>query len=38
MAPQAPIYDLPKEVVQDLSPSRYCQSDQLMNEAWGRSG
>lgn len=38
MALQAPIDDLPEDVMQYLSPSRYCQSDLLMTEAWSRFG
>lgn len=33
-----PVEQLPHEVLQFLAPSRYCQSDVLMTEAWSRFG
>lgn len=34
----APVQQLPHDVLQFLAPSRYCQSDLLMTEAWQRFG
>ena len=33
-----PVYDLPQDVLEYLAPSRYCQSDLMMAEAWQRFG
>jgi transglutaminase-like putative cysteine protease len=37
-AMEHPIRDLPPDVLSYLFPSRYCESDLLMNEAWGLFG
>ncbi|SFI21043.1 transglutaminase-like domain-containing protein [Albimonas pacifica] len=37
-ARQAAIEDLPSDTIQFLLPSRYCESDKLMEEAWNRFG
>ncbi|WP_210528387.1 transglutaminase-like domain-containing protein [Rubellimicrobium arenae] len=37
-AEQHPVEDLPDDVLQFLQPSRYCESDLLIQEAWDRFG
>lgn len=37
-ARMTPVQDLPNDVLQFLGPSRYCQSDVMMAEAWQRFG
>ncbi|WP_339949461.1 transglutaminase family protein [uncultured Albimonas sp.] len=37
-ARQSPIESLPAEAIQFLLPSRYCESDKLLEEAWNRFG